>query len=404
MICRINKNIKKECSPYVLPDVREIYLLNYSDFDGYDVDNCEYCLDWDEQSKWYKIDVENASFADALSIGNNQNKYRNVRLTFLLFYSKDACVEEAYNNIVLGKYVAVFFANGVWYVSGLLNGMTVNESASDSESHTITLEENTTLTSQILNAECAQDVVDSANGEEPEPPIPPTPTTDYILAAFDVDDTSEPTQILYYSDLVLSSISSLEIDGVEQPSVVHEYVFDTTGLHFVKYNLVDNTIIVDDTFNYCERLIDISLPDTITTIGDNAFSVCSGLTSITIPNSVTTIGEGAFSYCYELRGITIPNSVRTIGDSAFYEAFFGDISYTITIPSSVTSIGSRCFEESNGILSLTFESTTPPTLGSGAFDNMDYEDCPIYVPAASVQAYKTATNWSNYASRIQSIT
>jgi len=30
-------------------------------------------------------------------------------------------------------------------------------------------------------------------------------------------------------------------------------------------------------------------------------------------------------------------------------------------------------------------------------------NCPIYVPSASVNAYKTATNWSTYASRIQAI-
>ena len=30
-------------------------------------------------------------------------------------------------------------------------------------------------------------------------------------------------------------------------------------------------------------------------------------------------------------------------------------------------------------------------------------DCPIYVPSASVEAYKDAQNWSIYASRIQAM-
>ena len=39
----------------------------------------------------------------------------------------------------------------------------------------------------------------------------------------------------------------------------------------------------------------------------------------------------------------------------------------------------------------------PATLGTKAFDNTN--ECPIYVPSAAVEAYKTA--WSAYASRIQ---
>jgi len=33
----------------------------------------------------------------------------------------------------------------------------------------------------------------------------------------------------------------------------------------------------------------------------------------------------------------------------------------------------------------------------------DTNNCPIYVPAASVDAYKSASGWSAYASRIQAI-
>ena len=40
-------------------------------------------------------------------------------------------------------------------------------------------------------------------------------------------------------------------------------------------------------------------------------------------------------------------------------------------------------------------------MGSYVFN--DTNDCPIYVPSESVEAYKAATNWSYYASRIQAI-
>jgi hypothetical protein len=47
-----------------------------------------------------------------------------------------------------------------------------------------------------------------------------------------------------------------------------------------------------------------------------------------------------------------------------------------------------------------FNRTTPPTLANkNAFNNIN-SICKIYVPDASVTAYKTATNWVTYADYI----
>ena len=113
-----------------------------------------------------------------------------------------------------------------------------------------------------------------------------------------------------------------------------------------------------------------------TSIGAYAFDGCTRLTSITIPDSVRIIGGSAFYYCYSLTSLTIPDSVTSIGGYAFYNC--------------------------NNIGSITIMATTPPTLtNSNAFDSTN--NCPIYVPAASVSAYKNATNWTSLASRIQAI-
>ena len=50
---------------------------------------------------------------------------------------------------------------------------------------------------------------------------------------------------------------------------------------------------------------------------------------------------------------------------------------------------------------ITVLSTTPFPLSSGALTNGN--SCPIYVPDEAVETYKTATNWSAYASRIKPI-
>ena len=73
---------------------------------------------------------------------------------------------------------------------------------------------------------------------------------------------------------------------------------------------------------------------------------------------------------------------------------------SVIIPNSVVEIAGQPFRLS-GIVSITINATTPPTIGSNTLDYTN--NCPIYVPSGSVNAYKTATNWSNYASRIRSI-
>ena len=61
------------------------------------------------------------------------------------------------------------------------------------------------------------------------------------------------------------------------------------------------------------NLTEITIPNSVTSIGDRAFWDCTGLTAITIPDSVTSIGDCAFGSCTGLKEITIPESVTSIG-------------------------------------------------------------------------------------------
>ena len=142
----------------------------------------------------------------------------------------------------------------------------------------------------------------------------------------------------------------------------------------------------------------VELPNSVTTIGYGAFDSCSGLTSVTLPNSVTTIGGQVFAYCTSLRNINIPDSVTSIGGGGFV----GCSGLTsVTIGSGITSIGSYAFSDCSGLTSITVNATTPPALDTTAFNNTN--NCPIYVPCASVNAYVAAGGWSDYASRIYGI-
>ena len=85
----------------------------------------------------------------------------------------------------------------------------------------------------------------------------------------------------------------------------------------------------------CSKLENITIPDSVSSIGQLAFSECRSLRHITIPNSVTYIGMSAFDRCSGLTELTIPASLTSIGVAAF-----GNCSSltSVTIPDSITSI------------------------------------------------------------------
>ena len=172
-----------------------------------------------------------------------------------------------------------------------------------------------------------------------------------------------------------------------------------------KFASADNRcLIVDGVLNSFAPagLTEYTIPDSVTSIGDEAFSGCSSLTSVTIPDSVTLIGEWALCDCDSLTSIAIPNSVTSIGGWAFGDCF----SLTsVTIGNSVTSIGDWAFGYCSSLTSVYCKPTTPPT---GDYYMFSYYDsgykpigCKIYVPTASVEAYKSASYWSDYASDIE---
>ena len=121
-------------------------------------------------------------------------------------------------------------------------------------------------------------------------------------------------------------------------------------------------------FLWLLRLNEYYLPNSVTSIGYSAFNGCSGLPAITLPNSITSIDDWAFAYCHGLTSITIPNGVTRIGSNAFYDC--------------------------TGLTEIRVEARTPP-VAKYSFQNVNLS-IPVYVPAASVQAYKDAESWREF--------
>ena len=157
------------------------------------------------------------------------------------------------------------------------------------------------------------------------------------------------------------------------------------------------TSIESSAFYNCYSLASVTIPSIVTSIGNNAFYNCYSLASVTIPSTVTSIRIGAFNNCYSLASVTIPSTVTSIGNGAFSGCYS---LASVTIPSTVTSIGGSAFYNCYGVAEYHIKPTSVPTGGTTMFKNI-VSDCVIYVPSAKLNDYKTAENWSAYASYMQ---
>ena len=203
------------------------------------------------------------------------------------------------------------------------------------------------------------------------------------------------------------------------------------GSDFTKVTIGDSvTSIVAYTFSDCKSLTSVTIPDSVTSIGDDAFFGCTSLTSIyitdiaawcnisfgnyasnplyyagnlylnnelvtdlIIPDGVTKIVSYAFRNCDSLTSVTIGYGVTSIGSLAF--SYCTSLT-SVTIPDSVTSIGYEAFMYCDSLKAVYCKPTTPPTGGYEMFDGNAW-DRQIYVPTESVDAYKSAECWSDYA-------
>jgi len=164
--CSLNKDLlRTNTCGYSLPEVKDIYLANFSDVTSAPVEyDCESgvsvtAITLANSAKFYHIEPakNSVTFTDQLVVEDNGNKYRTHTISFNLTgkYDKDmVCPVDA---LALGRFfVVVATADGEYLALGRTVGLEASEQSvaggGDTNGVTVTLSGNVTETAVPLNA------------------------------------------------------------------------------------------------------------------------------------------------------------------------------------------------------------------------------------------------------------
>lgn len=127
--------------------------------------------------------------------------------------------------------------------------------------------------------------------------------------------------------------------------------------------------------------------------GYSPFYRNTSLESVTITDKETEISENEFYGCTNLKNVTLGDGIEAIGSYAFSGcAALEDF----TFGSSLDSIGKEAFSDCTAMTRLVSRTAIPPVCGPQALDDINKWTCKLYVPDASIDAYKAADQWKEF--------
>ena len=152
--------------------------------------------------------------------------------------------------------------------------------------------------------------------------------------------------------------------------------------------------IGSNAFYDCTSLNQVVFPETLLSIGENAFGHGDGKPSnkikeLCIPDSVTSIGRYAFSRCDALETVSIGSGLATISDSTFYQC---TTLKTLTLSEGLVTIGSSAFRGCTALEEVVFPSSVK------TIDSYAFRDCTalsqVVIPDAvtALNSYSFAGN------------
>lgn len=154
------------------------------------------------------------------------------------------------------------------------------------------------------------------------------------------------------------------------------------------------TSVSKNAFAHCPNLERVTLPNSITEISNNAFDGCKALTTIELPDSVTRIGQGAFHDCESLKTVRLPNYITTIEEKTFMDCHALE---SIIIPDSVTEIGRSAFSDCSALPAINIPDSITK-IASAAFascTSLQSIDIPESVTEIGISAFYNCESLSS---------
>jgi hypothetical protein len=195
-----------------------------------------------------------------------------------------------------------------------------------------------------------------------------------------------------------STISGLPVTSIGANAFYNTF-YNNYSARLTNVTIPDSVITIGtNAFGFCTNLTNVTIGTNVTSIDDESFYNCTKLTSVTIPSAVTNIGAGAFANCPSLTGITvdprnpvyssvdgvlfnqiqstliqcpqgivgafmIPSGVTAITDQAFQ--YCGSLT-SVTIPDSITNMGNSTFQYCTSLTNVNI-GTSVTSIGVGVF-------------------------------------
>lgn len=185
-------------------------------------------------------------------------------------------------------------------------------------------------------------------------------------------------------------------DGVESVPDYLGMVMENTLVEWSNHSV---TRLKDSAFSNCSNLVSIDCPN-VQSFGNSAFQNCTGLKSLDCP-LLTDTGTYTFNGCTGLKSVNFP-LVKHLKAGIFQRCTaLESVDFPVATTMGV-SVFTGCSQLTKIILrnnSVCSLQSTNALTGTPIANGTGY----VYVPAAFVEQYKTAANWSTYAAQIRAI-
>lgn len=187
--------------------------------------------------------------------------------------------------------------------------------------------------------------------------------------------------------------------------------------------------IPSNAFEFCDNLIEATIPAKTTLMGRRIFHDCENLIKLIIPDGVTDIGDELCSGCTKLESVRLSANVKYLGPQAFYNckkltdiymstALMDIQPYTfsgceslqeIILPLNILTIQDNAFANCTSLSNVYCINSTPPsillsgesTTTSALFATVNTEGpFNIIVPKNHYDVYANNADWKVYSSNL----